>query len=168
MMLMGKFPHVVGYNLLRSRLDLPADFQGEMNIVFIAFQQWQQSLVDTWIPFAQEFSRVNSSVWYYELPVIQNMNTLSRLFINEGMRAGVSDHTDRERTITLYLDKDGFRKELGIPGEDTIHILLVDGTGNILWHEAGLYSHPKAAALQDIVQSHEVAMSVNIQKITAS
>ena len=44
---MGIFPNVVGYNLLRNSLALPESFQGELNFAIIAFQQWQQTLVDT-------------------------------------------------------------------------------------------------------------------------
>lgn len=46
-----QFPDVSGSNLLRQKLELPAGFEGELNVVLIAFQQWQQRLVDTWLPF---------------------------------------------------------------------------------------------------------------------
>ena len=48
------FPTVTGSNLLRQKLTLPRDFQGELNVVFVAFQQWQQMEVNSWIPLAQE------------------------------------------------------------------------------------------------------------------
>jgi len=48
-----QFPSVTGSNLQRRKLDLPEGFEGELNLVLIAFQQWQQSQVDTWIPFAR-------------------------------------------------------------------------------------------------------------------
>ena len=70
---------------------------------------------------------------YYELPVIQQLGSLSRTFINEGMRAGIRDPITRARTITLYLDKEAFRSALGFPDEETIYLLLIDRQGTILW-----------------------------------
>ena len=49
-----QFPSVMGFNLPRKKLSLPEAFEGELNLVFVAFQQWQQSQVDTWIPFARQ------------------------------------------------------------------------------------------------------------------
>jgi hypothetical protein len=142
-----RFPQVEGSNLLRSKLSLPADLEGELNILFIPFYQWHQNLVDGWVPLARQLERDYPGVFYYELPVIRSMNFLSRTFINEGMRAGIPDHTIRERTITLYLDKAAFRRALDIPGEDTITVLLVDRDGNIIWRDEGSYSTEKGAAL---------------------
>lgn len=142
-----RFPEVEGSNLLRSKISLPADLDGELNILFIPFYQWHQNLVDAWVPLARQLERDYPGVFYYELPVIRSMNFLSRTFINEGMRAGIPDHTTRERTITLYLDKAAFRRTLNIPSEDTITVLLVDRDGNIFWRDEGSYSTEKGAAL---------------------
>jgi len=95
-----QFPTVSGSNLQRSKFTLPQDLQGELNLVLIAFQQWQQTQVDTWIPFARQLEKDHPALRYYELPTIQRLNTLARTFINEGMRAGIPDLVARERTIT--------------------------------------------------------------------
>ena len=47
------FPTVNGSNLQRAKLTLPQDFEGKYNLLFIAFQQWQQDEVNTWIPLAE-------------------------------------------------------------------------------------------------------------------
>jgi len=142
-----KFPIVEGSNLLRSKISLPADLQGKLNILFIPFYQWHQNLVDAWVPLARQLERDNPGVFYYELPVIRSMNLISRTFINEGMRAGIPNHTTRERTVTLYLDKEEFRQALDIPHEDTIYILLVDREGHVIWRADGVFSAEKGEAL---------------------
>ena len=48
----AQFPQVSAVNLARKRLNLPQDLEGRINIVFVAFQQWQQGEVDTWISTA--------------------------------------------------------------------------------------------------------------------
>ena len=89
---------------------------------------------------------------YYELPTIYEMPVLSRTFINEGMRAGIPDETARQRTITLYLDKETFKDALDIQSEDDIYLFLVDQAGNILWHSTGEYSPEKAISLLQFIQ----------------
>jgi hypothetical protein len=150
-----QFPTVTGANLQRKKLNLPQDFQGELNLVFIAFQQWQQNQVDTWIPFARQLEGTHAGVRYYELPTIQQLNVLARTFINEGMRAGIPDPMARERTITLYLDKTAFREALQLPGEDDIHVLLLDRQGQVLWRTEGRFAPEKGDSLTAAVQAWE-------------
>ena len=142
-----QFSVVTGSNLQRKKLTLPEDFQGDLNLVLIAFQQWQQREVDTWIPFARKLEESHPEVRYYELPTIKRLNVLSRTFINEGMRAGIPDPVSRERTITLYLDKDAFRQALQLPGEDDIHVLLTDRQGRVLWRTEGAFTPEKGESL---------------------
>ena len=143
------FPVVSGFNLNRQEYEFPRDFDKDYNLVIVPFQRYQQQIVDTWIPFAQEVEASFPGFVYYELPTIYEMPVLSRTFLNEGMRAGIPDQTARERTITLYLDKDTFKSALDISSEGDIHLFLVDRDGRILWRTIGEYTEGKA---QDLVQ----------------
>ena len=147
-----QFPNVSGSNLQRQQLTLPQDFQGERNLVFVAFEQWQQTQVDTWIPFARQLEESYPAVRYYELPTIRRLNTLARTFINEGMRAGIPDLVARERTITLYLDKKRFREALQLPGEDDIYVLLLDRQGRVLWRAEGAFTPDKGESLASAIR----------------
>lgn len=149
------FPVVSGYNLMRVEYEFPRDFEGEYNLLFIPFQQWQQREVNTWIPAAQQLEREMPGLVYYELPTIYELPGFSRTFINEGMRAGIPDQTARERTITLYLDKESFKEALAIQDEATITLLLVDSEGEILWREKGEFSATKLDDLQGILTDLE-------------
>jgi hypothetical protein len=147
------FPLVSGFNLQRQEYEFPRDFGGEINLIIVAFQQQQQTTVNTWIPIAQEIEASFPGFIYYELPTITEMPALSRTFINEGMRAGIPDQTARERTITLYLDKESFKSALEIPDENDIYLFLVDWDGNILWRSAGEYSQEKASELIAVIKA---------------
>jgi hypothetical protein len=142
-----QFPTVIGSNLQRQKLELPRGFQGELNLVLIAFQQWQQTQVNTWIPFARQLEGDHAEVRYYELPTIRRLNVLARTFINEGMRAGIPDPVARERTITLYVDKETFRESLQLSREDDIHVLLLDRHGQVLWQAEGAFTTDKGDSL---------------------
>ena len=86
---------------------------------------------------------------YYELPTIRKMNWLSRSIIDNGMRAGIPSRDTRRRTITLYIDKEPFKKKLEIPDESDIHLFLVSKDGEVLWTESGEISEAKSESLVD-------------------
>jgi hypothetical protein len=147
-----QFPRVSGSNLQRHKVEIPQDFEGEQNLVMIAFQQWQQSQVDTWLPFARQLEDSHPAMRYYELPTIRRLNPLARTFINEGMRAGIPDPVARERTITLYVDKDAFRKALQLSSEQEIQVMLVDRQGTVSWRESGVFTPEKGESLAAVIR----------------
>ena len=148
------FPTVSGFNLNRQESTFPQDLSGELNILFVPFLQRQQLVVNTWIPFAQETEAAFPGVIYYELPTIDEMPTLSRMFVNEGMRAGIPDETARERTVTLYIDTRKFMDATDIPGKDEVHVLLVNRSGDILWRTTGRFDETKGEELLNAIQDH--------------
>ncbi|MBN1399282.1 MAG: hypothetical protein JXA74_00500 [Anaerolineae bacterium] len=145
-----RFPNLQGENLNREPMNLPDDFAGEVNLVFIAFQQIQQIAVNSWLPFVQKLvaRTERPRLAYYELPTISRAWGVARGFVDGGMRSGIRDIATRGRTITLYLDKQAFRAVLELPSEDTIHLLLVDAQGQVFWRTEGEYAPDKAAALE--------------------
>jgi hypothetical protein len=147
------FPTVSGSNLDRHRLTFPDDLAGELNVILIAFQQWQQAQVNTWLPLVRDIEARYRSVRHYELPTIERYPKLAQMFINEGMRAGIPDPLARERTVTLYLDKDGFRRALAMADEDDIYVLVVDRQGVVRWRSRGTLTEEKAQRLEEALAS---------------
>lgn len=151
------FPAVKGSNLSGREYALPADFEGELNVVAIAFQMWHQNEVNTWMPLLEQLERRLPSLRAYELPVIRSMNRFNQWVIDQGMRGGIPDRTTRNRTITLYLDKERFRQALGLPNENHIYVLLVDRQGRVYWQASGPYSPDEAASLLAAAEQHLAA-----------
>ncbi len=147
------FPTVYGSNLLREKKSLPADFKGQINLLFVAFKQWQQSEVNSWVPWIKEMESKYPGLMYYELPVIEDRSTLSKWFINEGMRAGIPNPVTRERTITLYLNKDEFRNSLDLRDEEHIHVLLIGSNDEVIHRERGIFAAESAVRLEEVIAS---------------
>ena len=142
------FPTVSGTNLLRQKLTLPQDFQGKLNLVFIPFERWHQMEVDSWSALAEELEEKYEGLVYYELPTLQNGGAFYKIFLKEGMRAGIPNPKTRERTITLYLDKSDFHAALDMKDEEHIYVLLVDRQGNEFFRARGPYSREGETALR--------------------
>ncbi len=141
------FPQVTGSNLERRRFTLPGDLEGDLNLLFLAFWQRHQALVDSWMPLANRLQEQRDDLVAYELPVIQSRSRLSQWFIDGGMRAGIPDLRIREHTITLYLDKPPFLDALDISDDRTIQVLVVDRSGRVVWRTVGVWDQEREADL---------------------
>jgi hypothetical protein len=141
------FPSVSGDNLDGKSYQLPADLEGDVNLLLVAFQRDQQAEIDTWIAAGEELESRVPGFRFYELPVIGQGYRFMRGVIEGGMRSGISDPSARARTITLFVDKASLTESVGIDSERTIHALLVDREGRVLWHGEGGYDETAGAAL---------------------
>ena len=153
----GEFPALESETLEKQAVHLPHDFQGQRNLLLIAFEREQQKDIDTWLTQMQPYEDIDKRFRYYEIPTIEKMNHLMRWFINSGMRHGIPDKKARERTVTLYIDKQSFKKSLQIPDEKKIYAILVDRSGKILWRAAGPYDEPNGKRLQEFLEKSVVA-----------
>lgn len=143
------FPQVNGSSLTKRKFSLPADFEGELNLVVIAFKRKQQEDVDTWMPYLRPLTADHSGLRVYELPVLPRSLTLMRGVIDGGMRGGIPDSAVRAATITLYINKTPFKKALALKTEDSIEVVLVDRAGQVHWRATGVFSE---AALMELTQ----------------
>ena len=78
----GRFPVVKGSNLSRQQFTLPGDIEGRYAILMIAFKQFQQLDVNTWLSVVQELESEYGDLVYYELPTITRINPASRAMID--------------------------------------------------------------------------------------
>jgi hypothetical protein len=147
------FPAIHASNLEHRAFRLPADFEGERNLLLIAFERDQQENVETWLPEVQRLLRAYPNLRFYQLPTIRRGNPLFRSWLDNAMRAGIHDRTAREQTITLYVDKEEFRRALELPHEQNIYALLVDRSGRVLWRADGLATPEKIQDLERVLKT---------------
>ncbi len=147
------FPQIETRNLEGRKFHLPADFEGDLNIVILAFQRWQQDIIDVWVPHLDALAERYPGLRIYELPTLANRYRMVQRFIDGGMAAGIASREARERTLTIYTDKRRFLAPLGVTDESTITLLLVDRQGRILWQGAGAYNPNLLASLEAALAS---------------
>jgi len=145
---MSHFPPVNASNLEKREFSLPTDFEGDRNLVLVAFERQQQKDVDTWLDEMKPFEDLDPAFRYYELPTIERPNAFTRWFIDSGMRHGIPDHKARERTITLYLDKKAFCDALLITDQKKIYAFLIDRSGKVMWKAEGDFDAAKGESLR--------------------
>ena len=72
------FPPLKAENLNGVMVDMPSGFEGDVNLVLIAFLQKQQADVDTWLKPLAAIANAHPKLRYYELPTIKGMNRMVR------------------------------------------------------------------------------------------
>lgn len=131
------FPQICGSTLTGRTFRLPHDFEGEWNILFIAFHIQHQNDVNSWIPYTESLSEKYPTLHYYELPVVGSHTRTMQTRIDEGMRSGIRDWSTRAHTIMLYVPREEFCESLDLPDDRRMYTLLVNREGHIMWAAEG-------------------------------
>lgn len=147
----GTFPVIEAESLRGRTLRLPADLKGSRNLLLVAYEREQQADIDTWLAVLDTLAPQLPDFAYYELPTIGSSFKWMRAVIDGGMKQGIPDRAQRDRTITLYLDVDWFRAQIGTAGNDSVAALLVDREGNIAARWYGRYSKARGDSLRGAV-----------------
>ncbi len=151
------FPQLSGSSLAGEDFEFPESFGADLTLAVVAFWDWQQPMVDSWIEAATLLERQSPGFEYFEMPVIQRSTPAVHEFIDDGMRDGIPDRISREKTVTLYVDKRGFMRSLGLPTDDEIYAILMDKSGIVLRVWAGSATPNASEQLRDLVWAAELA-----------
>jgi hypothetical protein len=151
------FPKVSGTSLAGESLTFPESFGAPRTLTVLAFWDWQQPMVDTWLAYADRLEIQEPGFEYFEMPVIQRSSPEIHQFIDDGMRAGIQNRRAREKTIALFVDKREFLRTLALPTDDEIYAVLVDDKGLILRIWAGSMTPDASYQLEQLVAIDEVA-----------
>jgi len=149
-----RFPSFVAHDLNGRQVVVPRDAPTELTLVVVAFQRWHQADVDRWLRSAAPLLAQHPELDYLELPVLRRFNRVTRWWIDQGMRSGIPGQDQRARVVTLYTDKQAFRKRAGIAGEEAIHLFLIQRDGEILWRERGGVTPVALATLERAIRIH--------------
>lgn len=142
------FPTVVSYNLEKAKVTLPGDFQGETNLLTLSFEFEQQKEADSWTPVIKEVEASHPSFHHYFLPVFGRENFLYRWWMNSSLRSLLPTHEERQATIPLYLSRQAFLRQMQIPSDREITVLLVEKNGRVLWRTTGPLTEAKRSSLE--------------------
>ena len=143
----GQWPTLEAETLAGRRVTLPADLPGARTLVLMAYERNQQRDLDTWVDGLQ---LRRGTVPWVEVPVIGKQNEFVRGVIDAGMRRGIPDEGDRDRTITLAMDRATLRQALRLAGDvDAVDVMVVDRSGRVVVSARGRYAAEKAGPLLD-------------------
>ena len=147
----GSFPFVTGINLEGEEKQIPNELSGSLKVLCVAFERQQQEDVNTWIDRLTPEVLEREGLAFYELPVIYEASKVFRMWVNNGMRAGIRDDLARRRTFTVYTNREAFTSHLGLQ-LSSISTLLLDRNGKIVWRIDGPATEEKFTSLLEAVR----------------
>ncbi|MEM9492204.1 MAG: hypothetical protein AAGC55_23860 [Myxococcota bacterium] len=154
-----QFPGYTAADLNGRTVKLPGQAPGQPTLMLVAFKQRQQALVDGWLAAVEPVLAEFPGLDYTELPVIRQLNQMSRWYLDRAMRRGIPETYRRARVVTLYVDKERFRSQLDIPHEDTVYLFLVEQGGGILWRSSGQPSDGAVREMRRVMTAHRAAQA---------
>ena len=154
------FPPLTAQSLAGQTYSLPGQLPAARTAVIVAFYQrhqqdvdaWIEPLVDSGIPATPRGLPDDAPQALIEIPMLKRRWAPVRGFIDGGMATGIGDADINARTWTCYTGVGGFLKSLGLVGDDTIVVLVVERDGSILDLER---DRPDSKSLSRIVRALE-------------
>lgn len=147
------FPTLAARNLQGLDVTLPDAFDGERNVVLVAFQRNHQELVDSWVPWLEKRGATDPGLRFYEVPTIGRIWAPVRNLIDGGMAASIREPVILRRTLTVYGDVNRLTQPLGIEDRSTISVFLVETQGSVRWSGTGRYDPGLAADLDKALRA---------------
>ena len=106
-----------------------------------------KEIIDAYLELSKKYKNFK----FYEIPVLSSGIKWLSSFIDGGMRSGIPDKNIREHTITAYISKDDFLKNLSITNENDIHVYLLDEKGVIVWKSEGNFNDKNKEELEKLI-----------------
>jgi hypothetical protein len=147
------FPDIEARNLQGVDVRLPDGFEGQRNVVIVAFQRSHQDLVDSWVPWLEKRSATDPGLRFYEVPTIGRIWAPVRNFIDGGMASAIREPVILQRTLTVYGDVNRLTRPLGVEDRSTISVLLVDPDGTVRWQGTGGFDPDVATELDKALRA---------------
>lgn len=145
------FPTIKARDLDGTDYVLPRDLPAGPRLVLIAFKRWHQDIIERWRPHLDQMVADTPSLSVWEVPALSSMYGMARPFIDGGMSAGIPDPQVRQHTLTVYTELGEFATALGLESFDSVHLLLLDVAGEVVWHADDEPTAEKRASLHEAV-----------------
>ncbi|MCU0643986.1 MAG: mitochondrial ATPase complex subunit ATP10 [bacterium] len=146
------FPELKAETLSGIDMKYPDDVKGKITLILMAFKRETQRKIDSWLePFSKTFEN-DTTVQFFEIPMLAGAWKLMSPIIDGGMRSGIPKQKHGNVT-TFYGNVNKYCELLGIEDKSDGYVFLLDKNGVIQWRSNGFASEEKLKELFDNIQS---------------
>lgn len=149
-----RFPNAKGESRDKKSVPLPREFQGELNLILVAFSPDQALQFASWQKSTQSLRSSYRGLRLYELLVLDQKDAKKQTSDQGG--SGTAN------LLTVFTDRKRFRNSLKIDSDGTTIALLVNSKNRVVWRSSGEATPEKGAELQKFIadwrQEHEVRL----------
>ncbi len=146
------FPELKAETLSGIDMKYPDDVRGKVTLILMAFKRETQQKIDSWLePFSKTFEN-DTSVQFFEIPMLARYWVVMSPIIDGGMRSGIPKQKHGNVT-TFYGDVNKYCKLLSIEDKSDGYVFLLDKNGVIQWRSNGFATEEKLRELFDKIQT---------------
>jgi hypothetical protein len=146
----GQLLALTGDNLNSRTMTLPRDLPADPSLLFLAFDQDQQSQIDSWTKGLNDWTAVP----WLEVPIIEPANAFVRAMIASGMRRDITASEVRERVMTVFTAPDPVAHAVGcIDYRKRLCVAVAEKSGRIRLVLTGPYSTDAAKRVLESMSS---------------
>ena len=143
------FPKVDAKTLLNNVVQFPTITKGKIAIICIGFNDVGRPKTNTWVKEIPS-KYADTSVVFYEMPMIKNAPKILRGVIEKGMRKG-TDVALHDHVANYYGDMKTYQKQLLMPDENSCYTFVLDKNGVIQYSVEGAASAEVMEKIEKIV-----------------
>jgi len=129
-------PHAQAEALSGRKVVLPEDFSGHRAVLIVGFSRSGGDSARRWGKQLPQDLAAEKNVRIYTVAELQDAPKMVRGMIKHGMRGGLSK-PEQDLFLVLEQDEDSWKKATDFGDTNDAYILLVDGTGKIVWRTHG-------------------------------
>jgi ATP10 protein len=146
----SSFPELKAKMLTGHEIAFPTDTKSKLTIICVAFKDETQPMADSWTKEIMA-AYPDSSIHYFEVPMLKKELKLMRKVIDGGMRKDIPKNL-HDNVATFYGKLDPFKKKLLMPDDMTCYIFLLDKAGVIQFTATGNANQEKLTQLYNKVK----------------
>jgi hypothetical protein len=129
-------PMIHGTVLTGSKVDLPQGLSGKEGVLVVGFSQSSRVEVTAWGKRLAAEYKDSPTVVYYEMPVLAGVPKLLRGWVLKKVTEGVPDRA-KARCLPVFDHEADWKAASGFTRDEDAYVLLVDGTGKVIWRTEG-------------------------------
>jgi len=145
-------PALRGEFLTGREAVLPQAADRRVALLLLGFTYEARFPVEAWASRFREQFQSDPRVTFFEIPMIAGLAKLAKWFIDSGMRRG-TPREDYEHVITVYREVDVWKQRVHYADPNAAYLILLDGTGKVVWRHAGGFDDQAYAALSSHVSA---------------
>ena len=144
-----RLPTFTGQSLAGEELTLPDAFSSEFVLALIVFDRDQQSRAEPWLPVVQEMDDTYANLTFYDLAIVSDIAPAARLMALGGMRLLIDEALHDNFVMPFMENREVLLEALDIADFETMHVVIMNTAGEVLWHIEGEFTEEKGAALRE-------------------
>lgn len=144
-------PRFEGQSLSGNAVTLPDAAKGRAALLILGFSRGSQAQTKAWGQRVETAFRANPKVVIYSNAVLEDVPRLVRGMVARGIKSGIPAG-QQDRFLLVYQHEQELKRAVRFKRPDDAYLVLLDGTGNILWRFAGAPADAALAELTALVQ----------------